>query len=266
MTSHNHIADLSESFLHFLDDDNYDRNNPTFCQEQSNLYHDSSYIWCKVCNKIFCTRCSLNHLINNQVGHCPSDKVFLRKEHFDVEFSRDKEKIIEIRRSMDEFLNKNNNKDISKLEINSLYDTLSKFSELAKELSNFIDNFTNKIKIALNTIQNKAKNIISNGLNEDKLYNRYNEICSEFKNIEKKYYLNQQFSPSQLKEYHDSLASGYEDCQKFHDLIQSNKTRIIFSSEIGEEFNKIKNIMTNALDTINSCKNYFEKLIKDKSI
>ncbi len=267
MSSFNHIADLSESFLHFLDDDNYNKNKQTFCEEKSNSYHDSSYIWCKICNQIFCTRCSLNHLINNQVGHCPSDKVFLRKEHFDVEFNRDNEKINEIKRTIDEIFNKsNNNIDKSQLELNSLYEILSKFSELTRDLANFLDNFKNKVKIVVDNIQNKAKNVIGNGLNEDNVRNHFNEICNKFKMIEKNYYLNQQFHPTQLKSYHDNLASGYDDCQKFKDLLENNRTRNNFASEIGDKCNKIRNIMNNALSTIKACKTNFEKLMKDLTI
>ena len=60
------VPDLSESFLHFLDDEQFNKSRQTYCSEiNSNAFHDSGYRWCKVCNKIFCTRCSLVHLLNN---------------------------------------------------------------------------------------------------------------------------------------------------------------------------------------------------------
>ena len=58
------------------------------------------------------------------------------------------------------------------------------------------------------------------GTDENKIRKNFNDICSKFKMIEKNYYLNPQFSPKQLKVYHDSLESGYEDCQKLKDLLR----------------------------------------------
>ena len=42
---------FSESFLNYLKIGNI--NKQTFCEEKSNKYHDSSYIWCRICDKIF---------------------------------------------------------------------------------------------------------------------------------------------------------------------------------------------------------------------
>ena len=135
----NHVdKNLAESFLHFLEDDNYSNNSQTYCQEKSNTYHDTSYIWCKVCDKIYCTRCSLNHLIKNQIDHTPSDKAFLRKEHLDVEFHRDCKKINEIQKYIDEFFSKNKN-NMSQNEYKSLCEIYAKFSEFVKDLSNFLE-------------------------------------------------------------------------------------------------------------------------------
>ena len=265
MSSLSNINELSESFLHFLEDDTYNTNNPTFCEEKSNLYHDSSYVWCKYCNKIFCTRCSLNHLISDQTHHNPIDKTFLRKEHFDVEFNRDHQKINEIKRNMEECFNQNKKKQNSQ-EFLSLYETLSKFSELAKNLSNFLDNFTNKVKIVLDNIQSREKSIMDKGTHEDNVRKNFNDICSKFKMIEKNYYLNPQFSPKQLKVYHDSLASGYEDCQKLKDLLEQYRAMNRFVSEISDKCNKIRNIMNNALSTVKGCKSNFENLINDINI
>lgn len=259
------ISDLSESFLHFLDDDSFNKNRQTFCEEKIDTYHDSSYIWCKVCNKIFCTRCSLNHLINNQIDHTPSDKVFLRKEHFDVEFSRDCEKINEIKRNIEEFFSKSN-KDNSQNEYKYLIDALSRFVEFTHDLTNFLDSFQKKIKIALENIQNKSKSIAGNNLREDNVRQHFKDICSKFKMIEKTYFTSQPFLPTQLKPYYDNLSSGYEECQKLNDLLEKNKNRNNFAIEIGDDCNKIKSILNNATSSVKSCKITFEKLINDIKI
>ena len=266
MTSNNQLADLSESFLHFLDDENYSKNSQTFCDEKSNSYHDSSYIWCKVCNKVYCTRCSLNHLINNQIDHNPSDKVFLRKEHFDVEFTRDCEKLNEVKKNIEEFFSKNNNKDFSQSEYKSLYETLGRFMEFVKELSVVIENFQKKIRISIDNIQNRSKNFSPNGLREDNVKNLYKEICAKFKSIEKNFYQNQGFLPTQLKAYYDQLSTSYSECKSLNDLIIKNKPWNNYANEIVEECNKIKNIFNNAINNIKGCRINLEKVTNDIKI
>ena len=266
MSINNHISDLSESFLHFLDDDNFNKNRQTFCEEKSNSYHDSSYIWCKVCNKIYCTRCSLNHLINNQIDHTPSDKVFLRKEHFDVEFNRECDRLNEIKKNIDELFN-NNNKENNQTDYKELYETLSLLMKYARQLTEAIDDFQKKIKTVLDNIQNKYKNAGANLLKEENVRSHFKEICAKFKMIEKNYYNSQPFLPTQLKYYYDNLSSGYDDCRKLNELMKKNKSNNNnFSSEISDECNKYKIILNNAINQIKGCKVNFDKLLNDIKI
>ena len=263
MSINSNITDLSESFLHFLDDDNFNKNRQTFCEERANTYHDSSYIWCKVCNKIFCTRCSLNHLINNQLDHTPTDKVFLRKEHFDVEFSRDYEKLNEIKKSIDDFFNNNNNKDNSPNDYNELNETLTLLKKYAKQLIEIIDDFQKKVKIGLDNIQNKYKSISINNLKEENVRSHFKELNSKFKMIDKNYYNCQSFQPTQLKFYYQYLSSAYDDCKKLNDLIMKNRSKNNYSSEINDECSKFKNILNNAINQVKGCKVTFDKLLND---
>lgn len=258
----NHIGDLSESFLHFLDDDNYSKNSQTYCQEKTNTYHDTSYIWCKVCDQIFCTRCSLNHLIKNQIDHTPSDKAFLRKEHLDVEFHRDCKKMNEIQKNIDEYFSKNKN-DISQREYKSICEMYAKFLEFVKDLSIFLENFKNKIQIAMNNIQNRNKNVGFGNLNEDYIRQNFKEIQSKFQMIDTNYCKNKDFLPTQLKSYHDNLLSGYEDYQRINELLENNKSRNNIASEIGDDCYKIKNILNNAINLVKGCKVNCEKLMND---
>ena len=266
MSINSNITNLSESFLHFLDDDNFNKNRQTFCEEQSNTYHDSSYIWCKLCDKIFCMRCSLNHLINNQIDHTPSEKIFLRKEHFDVEFNRDLEKLNEIKRNIDEFFTNNNNKNINLNDYNELKETVSLLKKFTKQLIEAIDDFQKKIKICLENIQNKYKNISVNNLKEEHVRAHTKELYTQFKIIEKNYYNCQTFHPSQLKFYYENLSSAYNDCKKLNDLIMKNKSKNNYSSEISGECSKFKNILNNAINQVKGCKDNFDKLLNDLKI
>ena len=261
----NNKGDLSESFLHFLGDYNYSKDSQTFCEEKSNTYHDTSYIWCKECNKIYCTRCSLNHLIQNQINHTPSDKAFLRKEHLDVEFQRDCEKINKIQKNIDELFNKNKN-DMFQNGYNSIYEMYAKFLESVKDFSNFLENFKNKIQIAMNNIQNRSKNAGFGILKEDNIRKNFKEIKSKFQMIDTKYYKNKDFLPTQLKSYYESLYSGYSECQKFNKFLEDNKSKNNIASEIGDDCYKIKNILNTAINSVKGCKENCEKLMNDIKI
>ena len=266
MSLNNHIEDLSESFLHFLEDENFSNNTQTFCEEKSNSYHDSSYIWCKVCDKIFCTRCSLNHLINNQIDHIPSDKIFLRKEHFDVEFYRESDKLKEIKRNIDEFFNNNSNKDNNQNDYKELFETISLFQQYAKQLTDIIEDFHTKIKASLENIKNKYNNIGRTNLKEEHVRGHLKEIWAKFKKIEKNYCKCQTFQPSQLKSYYESLSSGYDDCKKLNDLVIKNMSKNDYSSQICDECSKLKNILNDAINQIKGCKDNFDKLLNDTTI
>ena len=257
------LADLSESFLHFLDDDNFNQNRETFCDEKSNLYHDSNYIWCKVCNKVFCTRCSLNHLINNQIDHNPADKIFLRKEHFDYEFIRDREKLNEIKKNIEEYFSQNHYKDFSQNEYNSIYKSLETYMVFEKELIAIIDNFQKTIQNAIDNIKNKAENIWNNNLREDNVKKYYEDICVKYTMIEKTFYNNKGFLPTDLKTYYDNLFISYNETKKLNDLIVKNKSYNDNVSKIKDECNKINNIINDAINNIKGCKLNLENFMNN---
>ena len=259
----NHVdKNLAESFLHFLEDDNYSINSQTYCQEKSNTYHDTSYIWCKVCDKIYCTRCSLNHLIKNQIDHTPSEKAFLRKEHLDVEFQRDCKKINEIQKYIDEFFNKNKN-NMSQNEYKSICEIYAKFSEFVKDLSGFLENFKIKIQNAMNNILSKSKNADFGNKREDYIRQNFKDMKSKFQMIDTTFCKNKDFLPTQLKSYHDNLLSGYKDYQQINQLLENNKTRNNIVAEIGDDCYKIKNILTNAINCVKGCRTNCEKLMNE---
>ena len=261
----NHIGDLSESFLHFLADDNYSKDSKTYCEEKSNTYHDTSYIWCKVCNKIYCTRCSLNHLIKNQFNHTPSEKAFLRKEHLDVEFHIDCQKINDIQKDIDEFFTKNKS-NMPQNEYKSICEIYVKFSEFVKDLANILENFKKNIQIAMNNIQNKSKNANFGNLKEDYIRQNFKEIKAKFQMIDRNFCKNKDFLPTQLKSYHDNLFAGYEEYQRINESLENNKTRSNIASEIGDDCYVIKNILNNAINCIRGCKTNCEKLMNEIKI
>lgn len=261
------IPDLSESFLHFLDDEKFNKNRDTYCEEKSaNAYHDSSYRWCKSCNKLYCTRCSLVHLLNNQITHTPIDKVFLSKEHLDVEYMRDSNKLNELKQSIDNYFN-NNKKGISEEQYLLLNETLQKFKEFAKELFNILDNYQKKIKNEIENIEKNSKNLSGNNLSENYVKSNFSDIKNRFLNIEKKYNKNKNFHPTQMKSYHDELSEAYKEFSKLNDLMKNNnnnKNNCV--EEINVEIGKVKNKLNNAINLLKDYSSNVKKLMNEGKI
>lgn len=254
--------DLSESFLLFIEDKNLNPNTHSLCEEKINTFHDFGYSWCKVCNKIYCSRCSLNHLINNQIDHSPINKVFFKKEHFDFEFARESEKLNDLKKNIEILFDKSNN-NLSQNEYKSLFDAFQNFLDSVKDLNIVIENYQKKIKKIIDGIKNKCQNVIPIHLKEETVRCHLKEICDKFKIIEEKYYKNDSFAPTQLKDYHDHLLFCYDEFKKFNDLIFQNKTRDCVTKEINEDFNKIKNYLINGISVIKRCKANVEKCLND---
>lgn len=257
--------DLSESFLHFLDDEKFNKSRQTYCSEiNSKAFHDSGYRWCKICNKIFCTRCSLVHLLDNQITHTPIDKVFLSKEHLDVEFSREVDKMKELEQDIELYF-KNYKKEALQLHINEI---MNKYKELMNELLTILNNFQNKIKVEFEKLEKNSKNFCNTNLRENHVREAFNGISNRFSSIEKNYTKCPNFVPNKMKNYYDELASSFEDFSKLNDLIKANNRRSIRTEEISEEFDKLKNKINVAINQMKTCymgiKNiYDEKKIND---
>ena len=245
---------FSESFLNYLNT-GLNQGDKTYCEEKSNKYHDSSYIWCKVCDKIFCTQCSMNHLINNQINHCPTEKVFLRKEHFDVEFVRDFEKLKELRNRIIIFL-KERKPECNLNKINALKECLQEITNISKELYNIIPKFIKKYYDALEKIQKSIKNMKENNLNENALKIKCQELVDNFKNIGEKYTHNKKFEPNMLKPYYDELITSYRDIQSLNELFINNCTSNNNSNNIDtyKEYEKINSNLTTAFKLFNTFK------------
>ena len=138
---------LAESFFGYLKTGINQPNN-TYCQGNNNKFHDSTYIWCRVCDKVFCTQCSFDHLLNNQINHDKS--AFLRKEHLDIQLQNNYEKVANLQNKMKDFLKKMNSED-SLNQIKQLKETLNKFRSLVDELlQKIIPTFINKYEESIN--------------------------------------------------------------------------------------------------------------------
>ena len=132
-----------------------------------------------------------------------------------------------------------------------------------KDLNFVIENYQKKIKKIIDSIKNKCQNVIPIHLKEETVRCHLKEICDKFKIIEEKYYKNDSFAPTQLKDYHDHLLFCYDEFKKFNDLIFQNKTRDCVTKEINEDFNKIKNYLINGISVIKRCKANVEKCLND---
>jgi len=243
--------DLSESFLHFLEDEKFNQSRQTFCSiNSSNTYHDSSYRWCKICNKIFCTRCSLVHLLDNQITHIPIDKVFLSKEHLDVEFNKDYGKLEELKQNIEVFFTENKN---SQNNYNFVNEIIQKFQDFVKELINILEIFKKKIIDEFDNIEKQNRDNAASILKENNVRASFKEIQDMYLNIEKKYMKNPSFNPDQMKLYYDELSLSYEQYTNLNEVISKYVDRIKIDEEINNEFDKLKNKLNIAINHIKSC-------------
>ena len=99
----------------------------TYCQEKSS-YHDSDYLWYKLCNKILCKKCSWKHLLENQLDHSSINKNFFQKEHLYVEYKSEIKRLDELREIFLLF----EERCKSQIDLYSLHEAFFEFSELAR--------------------------------------------------------------------------------------------------------------------------------------
>ena len=250
-------ASFSEPFLNFL---NTGLNNPikTYCENNISKFHDSNYIWCRICDKIFCTQCSMNHLLNNQINHKVEQKIFLTKEHFDIEFKTDFDMANKLRDKIIDFFN-NKNSDLSYDKINSLKEVLNKFQMLANELfNNIIPKFIKKYNESISTLLKSLKEVKTFSLNKDNVKIRCQEIITKYKRIEQDYTNNEKFEPKMMKPYYDELASSLRDVLNLDELIENNisnsNNNNANNPDINKEYNNINSNLAQAINIINSFK------------
>ena len=255
---------FSESFLSYLST-GINKNEKTYCEDKGNKYHDSSYIWCRTCDKIFCTQCSMNHLINNQINHCPIEQVFLRKEHFDVEFTRDFEKLKELRDKIISFFNKKKS-ECSLNKINSLKEALDKIKTLSNELmTDIITKFIQKYNESINNLLKSLKDVKVCTLNEDKMKIRFQELFNKFKKIEKDYTKNEKFEPKMLKPYYEDLINSYREIHGLNELLDNNTTNNNNSNnkdnkDANKEYEHINSNLQTTINILNTFKLSLKKI------
>lgn len=245
---------FSEPFLNYL---NTGINNApkTYCEDNTSKYHDSRYVWCRLCDKIFCDQCSMNHLINNQINHCPSENVFLRKEHLDIEFNRDFEKANLLRKKII-YLFRSDGSEISPDKINSLKEILNNFQSLANDLfNNIIPKFIKKYNESIENLKSSMKEVKTYSLNKDNVKIRSQEIYRRFEKIGEDYTKNQKFQPKMFKPYYEELMNSFRDFQSLNELIDKNcNNNNADNPDINKEYNNINSNLTQAINIINSFK------------
>ena len=250
-------ASFSEPFLNFL---NTGLNKPikTYCENNNSKFHDSNYIWCRICDKIFCTQCSMNHLLNNQIDHKVEQKIFLTKEHFDIELKTDFDMANKLRDKIIDFFS-NKNSDLSYDKINSLKESLNKFQMIANELFNkIIPKFIKKYNESITNLLKSLKEVKTFSLNKDNVKIRCQEIITKYQRIEQDYTQNEKFEPKMMKPYYDELASSLRDVLNLDELIENNinnnNNNNDNNPDINKEYNNINSNLTQAINIINSFK------------
>ena len=262
--SDNANIDLTEGFLGFLNDKDFNKNTQTFCNEKtSNSYHDSSYKWCRYCDKIICTNCILNHVLDNQITHIPIDKVFVSKELLDVELNRHITKLVYFKKNIEEYFNDLKKLNKAKTEFDNLNETLQKFKDFMVELFKILKNFENKLKNEIDYIKKASEVIASKNIKENYVKSNLSLLSNKFVNIENNYSKNIKFEPSQMKEYYNQLSEAHEEFAKLNEYFNSNNSSNNNIEEIDDTSNKIKNKLNNGINTLKICSDNIKKLFNN---
>ena len=247
---------FSEPFLNFLNT-GLNKQTKTYCENINSKFHDSNYIWCRVCDKIFCTQCSMNHLLNNQINHKVDQKIFLTKEHFDIELKTDFDMANKLRDKIIDFLN-NQNSELSYDKINSLKEALNKFQSIANELfNNIIPKFVKKYNESITKLLKSLKEVKTFSLNKDNVKIRCQEIITKYKKMEQDYTKNEKFEPKMMKPYYEELLSNLRDVTNLNELIDNNvsnnnNNNNANNPDINKEYNNVNSNLTQAINIINS--------------
>ena len=252
----NSNVSFAEPFLGYLNT-GLDKPIKTLCENGSSKYHDSYYRWCRVCDKMFCIKCSMDHLINNQINHCPYEKVFLSKENLDIEFNLDFGKAKQLINKVKALFNSDNS-DISSETIKSLKDVLNQFQSLANDLfNNIIPKFIKKYNDSIENLKKSLREAKTFTLNKEKVKIRTQEIFKRYESIENNNLKSKEIqSKTQLKHYYEELMNSYHDLQSFNELIDNNcnNNSIDSNQNIKKEYNIINSNLTQAITIIDGFK------------
>ena len=249
-----------EYFLHFYEDKNFNKNRPTYCQEESDTYHHSKYSWCKLCDKILCWNCSQRHLLDNQLDHYPKN-IFIDKEGLDFQFYSEVDKLNILQQQIDDFFNKE--KNISQ---SYLSETLQKFNELTDQLIKIINIFKSAVSESVARIENTIKKLSPNNLREDMVRQTYNEIIVKLTKIEKCYTKNQNFTAPQIKSYHDELNDVFEGYKQMKKMVEDNQPKKKLSEELINEYHGIKKHLYEVIGDIKECTDKISKVVDNIKI
>ena len=245
---------FSEPFLNFLNT-GLSKPTKTYCENKNSKFHDSNYIWCRVCDKIFCTQCSMNHLLNNQINHKVEQKIFLTKEHFDIELKTDLDMVNKLRDKIIDFFN-NKNSELSCDKFNSLKEALNRFQSIANELfNNIIPKFVKKYNDSITNLLKSLKEVKTFSLNKDNVKIRCQEIINKYKKMEQDYTKNENFQPKMMKPYYEELVSTLRDATNLNELIDNNvnnNNNNANNPDVNKEYNSINSNLTQAINIINS--------------
>lgn len=244
---------LAESFFGYLKTGINQPNN-TYCQGNNNKFHDSTYIWCRVCDKVFCTQCSFDHLLNNQINHDKS--AFLRKEHLDIQLQNNYENVANVKNKMDEFLKIINSEDAQN-KIKQLKETLNKFRTLVDELfQKIIPAIINNCEESINKLSKIIQDEKAFSINPNNLRKRHQEIINKLGIIKQKFTQNEKLEPKMMKPYYENLETSYSETKMLEELIVNgiNKSKDNNSFNTKKEYNTINASLSNAINIITSFK------------
>ena len=115
----NASSDFSRGFLSILSDKEFNRNRKTLCESKKITFHNSDYNWCIRCDKIFCTNCSLTHLLENQIGHTPIEEIFINKDKLDAIFEKEVNNLNDLEARFKQY-----NKQLNELDCRQVYKDL----------------------------------------------------------------------------------------------------------------------------------------------
>ena len=197
----------------------------------------------------------MNHLFNNQINHKVEQKIFLTKEHFDIELKTDLDMVNKLRDKIIDFFN-NKNSELSCDKINSLKEALNRFQSIANELfNNIIPKFVKKYNDSITNLLKSLKEVKTFSLNKDNVKIRCQEIINKYKKMEQDYTKNENFQPKMMKHYYEELVSTLRDATNLNELIDNNvnnNNNNANNPDVNKEYNSINSNLTQAINIINS--------------
>ena len=260
MSEQNDTCDTDNTFLHFYQDRNYNRNQPTYCQDPTSIYHDTRYVWCYTCDKIFCSECSYKHLLDNQLDHNKNIK-FSSKEVLDNQFRVDFKRLNDLGEKIKSDYESNKNSTIQSY--NALNELYTKSNDLFDKLIKALTEYREKIKNAILNLGGHIRNIEEMNSKRKSVKDAYNNIYEQFNKVNEQFGKLDQILPNQIKIYHHELAKANNNFTNLNKHLMENSLKNNVSNvDWSISYGKVKNNLNDVIFIVNESLGKIKNLIR----